>query len=84
LLSREDGQPLFLVHDGEPSPSHHFITAAEEYFNTHDRLEGTSLFELFKRFCDEELVFRLWWASDKPKAKYWQCSTLEEVTTLVK
>lgn len=84
LLSREDGQPLFLVHDGETGTSHNFITAAEEYFNTHDRLEGTPLFELFKLFCDEEHVFRIWWASDNKKSEYRQCSTLEEVTTVVK
>ncbi len=81
FLSRADGQPVYLVHDGETGTSDNFISAARTYLGFNGTLAGCSLLELVERLCDSGHVFRIWYACNEENAhtKVLPCHSLEEV-----
>ena len=86
-LIKMDGEPLFLVHDGETSTSHNFIVDAENDFTKNSSLSGTKFFKLLEGFIAAGNKFRIWWASGVPFTKIIQgmqeCSSLPEVLSSV-
>lgn len=68
FLSREDGEPLYPVDDGETGTSHNFIIDACDSFFINSTLTGTTLLELCRRLCHQNHVFRIWWASNDENA----------------
>jgi hypothetical protein len=81
FLFQEDGEPVYLVHDGETGTSHNIINAASTCFAFNYTLVGSSLLELFERFCHSGHVFRIWYASNEQNVhtQVLQCNSLEEV-----
>jgi hypothetical protein len=81
FLSQQDGEPLYLVDDGETGTSHKFISAASSYLYLNGSLVGCTLFKLCKCLCPCGHVFRIWYASNEEHAhiQVLQCNSFEEV-----
>ncbi len=85
-LSKTDGDPLFLAHDGKTGTSHNFIVDAVNSFNLNGSLKGTRLLMLIEACVVSCNVFRIWWASDETNAyqKIIECSSLSQIISVLK
>ena len=80
-LIKEDGGPLYLVHDGETWTSDNFIGEAIDHCYETGTIEDTALFILIKRLILNENNFRIWYAVNDPKdyLDVTTCSDLEDI-----
>jgi hypothetical protein len=80
-LIREDGGPVYLVHDGSTWTSHNFIGDAIDHYSETGTIEGMALFTLIKRLISNGNNFRIWYADDSPNAHLdvTECNNLEEL-----
>ena len=67
-LAREDGSPVYLVHDGFTDTSDEFIGEAWNTLQVKESIEGTLLLALIKRLITNGNTFRIWHANNDPKA----------------
>jgi hypothetical protein len=85
FLAQADGEPVYLVHDGETGTSHDFIVNTFLYFGPDGRLADCTLLRLLTRLCEAGHVFRIWYASDGENvhAQLLPCHSLEEVVAAI-
>jgi hypothetical protein len=85
FLSQEDGEPLYLVHDGETWTSDKIILNANSYFFDKGTLAGSPFLELCNRLSYMKHIFRIWYASNEANAhtQVTQCHSLEEVVRAI-
>lgn len=67
-LIEVDGSPLYLVHDGSTFTSDIFVGDAWNHLQRYGTIEGTLLSMLIARLISNGNSFRIWYASNDPKA----------------
>ncbi|HTK84106.1 MAG TPA: hypothetical protein VL625_03380 [Patescibacteria group bacterium] len=79
-ISQLDGDPLFLVHDGQSGTSDEFLGDAVNAIRSGDGMEGTLFERLMKRLSQGDHTVRIWYARNDPDAHLHvkNCSTYEE------
>ncbi len=84
-LMKADGSPLYLVHDGWSRTSDDFVAEAWNHLQEHGTIEGTLLLTLIERLISNGNSFRIWYASNDPKAylNAVTCSDLKEILEVV-
>jgi hypothetical protein len=80
-LSRLDGAPVFMVHDGRTGTAHDLIRETANAVVEGGPIEDTRLFEVLTRLLSSSThTVRIWWADDTPTAflRVEQCHALNE------
>ena len=79
-ISKLDGTPLFLIHDGHSGTSHDFLVDAVNAVRADKSLEGTLFQKLMDRLANGDHTVRIWYASNEPEAHLHvkECNTFEE------
>jgi hypothetical protein len=67
-LSKLDGTPLFMVHDGCSWCSDDLVYAAVGHEDSHSAITFATFSELISRLVAAGHTFRIWWADNTPDA----------------
>lgn len=81
MLEKEDGRPLYLLHDGETGTSDIFIGDAWNALQEFNSIKDTTLFVLINRLIENKNSFRIWYAGNDPVdySNVDDCESLEDV-----